>query len=62
MSWEGEDRTVDTLGATALPDGAVTTTIAFGQFDADASPDLSEDEIERTIREIRTAIEKSTSR
>lgn len=62
MCWEAQDRTVDTLGSTSLPDGAVTTTIAFGQLEAEAAPELSEDEIERTVREIRTAIERTTSR
>ncbi len=62
MCWEGDGRMIDTLSALTLPDGAVTTTIAFSQLDAEATPELSEDEIERTIREIRSAIEKSTSR
>ena len=62
MNWEGEGRTVDTLAGPPLPDGAVTTTIALGQLDAEAGADLSEDEIERTIREIRSAIEKTGSR
>jgi hypothetical protein len=62
MTWEGEDLSVDTTSATAMPDGAVTTTIAFGQLDADNAPELSEEEIERTIREIRSAIEKTSSR
>ena len=62
MTWEGEDLTVDTTSATAMPDGAVTTTIAFGQLEAETVPELSEEEIERTIREIRTAIEKTATR
>lgn len=62
MSWEGDDRTIDTLSSLALPDGAVTTTIAFGELESEGTPELSEAEIERTIREIRTAIAKSTSR
>jgi serine/threonine protein phosphatase PrpC len=62
MTWEGEDLSVDTTSATAMPDGAVTTTIAFGQLESDNAPELSEEEIERTIREIRSAIEKTSSR
>jgi len=62
MTWEGDERTVDTLSGLALPDGAVTTTIAFGQLDSESVPEISEEEIERTIREIRRAIEKTSSR
>ncbi len=62
MVWEGDGLVVDTMSAMAMPDGAVTTTIAFTQLEAESAPELSEEEIERTIREIRTAIEKSASR
>lgn len=62
MVWEGDSLMVDTMSAKAMPDGAVTTTIAFGQLEAESVPELSEDEIERTIREIRSAIEKTASR
>ena len=62
MSWEGDEGTIDTLSSLSLPDGAVTTTIAFGELESEGTPELSEAEIERTIREIRTAIEKSASR
>jgi hypothetical protein len=44
-----------------MPDGAVTTTIALGQLEGEEAPDLTEDEIERTIREIRAAIDRSGS-
>ncbi|MFO1196595.1 MAG: protein phosphatase 2C domain-containing protein [Burkholderiaceae bacterium] len=62
MCWEGEVRSIDTLSSVLVPDGAVTTTIGFGQLDPESAPELSDDEIERTIREIRSAIEKSASR
>lgn len=62
MNWDGEARMVDTLSGAMLPDGAVTTTIELGRLDPEPETELSEDEIERTIREIRTAIERSGSR
>ena len=43
-----------------MPDGAVTTTIGLeGVEFSEASGDLSDDEIEQTIREIKAAIERS---
>ena len=60
MQWEGEDPVESQVSSNEMPDGAVTTTI--GPDDADAhetSADLSEDEIEQTIREIKAAIERS---
>lgn len=62
MNWDSEARMVDTLSGAMLPDGAVTTTIELGRLDPEPAKELSEDEIERTIREIRTAIERSGSR
>lgn len=62
LNWDTEARMVDTLAGSPLPDGAVTTTIDLGQADAESQPELSEDDIERTIREIRSAIERSVSR
>ncbi len=62
MHWEGESLSVDTMAAPQLPDGAVTTTITLQPVDGEAVPDLSEDEIERTINEIRSAIEKTSAR
>ncbi|HWS74654.1 MAG TPA: PP2C family serine/threonine-protein phosphatase [Quisquiliibacterium sp.] len=62
MNWEGADQVAGTLSSSLLPDGAVTTTIALGQLDAEAAPDLTEDEIERTIREIRSAIDRTAGR
>lgn len=56
LLWEGD---ADGLSSEALPDGAVTTTIALAALDEAPAPDLTEDEIERTIREIRTAIDRS---
>ncbi len=61
LNWEGDERAIDTRAPMLLPDGAVTTTIGYGAPDEAPAPDLTEDEIERTIREIRTAIERSSS-
>jgi len=60
MRWEG-DGMGDGLSSASVPDGAITTTIALGPVDEESAPteDLSEDEIERTIAEIREAIERS---
>lgn len=60
MNWEGDERAIDTLSPAQLPEGAVTTTIGYGAPDEEPTPDLTEDEIERTIREIRSAIEKTS--
>lgn len=58
MTWEGEAGTgIHTAG---VPEGAITTTIAVGSHDAIAAGDaISDDEIERTIREIRAAISRT---
>jgi serine/threonine protein phosphatase PrpC len=59
MDWEGET-IADTLSSLDLPEGAFTSTIAqVLPHDPDAPSELSEDDIERTIREIRNAIDKS---
>lgn len=63
VRWESEA----VLGSTSseeLPDGAMTTTIAMGSGAADDGPtdEISDDEIERTIDEIRAAIERSAGR
>ncbi|MGE0806138.1 MAG: PP2C family serine/threonine-protein phosphatase [Burkholderiaceae bacterium] len=58
MSWEGES--VPLVSSSQVPDGAMTTTIAVGQVEDPAADDpMSEDEIERTIREIQEAIARS---
>ena len=62
MTWEGDERGIDTRSGPAPPEGAVTSTIAYGEVDAGPEPELSEEEIERTISEIRSAIEKSGAR
>ena len=62
MCWEGDPRSIDTLSSVLVPDGAVTTTIGFGSLDVEAPAELSEEEIERTISEIRSAIEKTATR
>ncbi|MFA7667383.1 MAG: PP2C family serine/threonine-protein phosphatase [Burkholderiaceae bacterium] len=55
MTWEGEAG--KGVQSAAVPDGAITTTIAVGPPDSAALGDaISEDEIERTIREIRAVI------
>jgi protein phosphatase len=60
MTW-GDDATAGVLlSSDDVPDGAITTTIAVGQLDAGSPAEvLSEDEIERTIREIREAISRT---
>jgi serine/threonine protein phosphatase PrpC len=52
---------IPTLSSLGLPDGAVTTTIAIGLNPGPESEatDLTEDEIERTIAEIQSAIQRS---
>ena len=62
MHWEGDALSVDTLASPQLPDGAVTTTITMQPVEVEPAADLSEDEIERTISEIRSAIEKTSAR
>jgi hypothetical protein len=63
LSWEGSDADgeLPTLSSINLPEGAVTTTIAIGQFDDDevSSSEMSEEDIERQISEIRQAILRS---
>jgi len=61
MTWGDADTAGGALlSSDDVPDGAITTTIAVGQLDAGSPADvLSEDEIERTIREIREAISRT---
>ncbi len=61
VRWEGDENDAD-LSSQLVPDGAVTTTISAGLDDVDDKVEITEDEIERTIREIREAIEKTGSR
>lgn len=58
VHWEGDD---NDLSSQEVPDGAITTTIIVGlEEEQNAEPEvISEDEIEKTIREIREAIEKT---
>ena len=63
LQWDStiEVEDIPTLSSLGLPDGAVTTTIAIGVApgpEAEGS-DLTEDEIERTIAEIQSAIQRS---
>ena len=59
MTWEAEDAEGAGLSSQDVPDGAITTTIAVGLIDETSAGDaLTEDEIERTIREIREAISR----
>jgi serine/threonine protein phosphatase PrpC len=60
MSWEDQERGVDTMSAGTLAAGGVTSTIVFDDLAADVSNPLSEDDIDRTISEIRSAIGKSS--
>lgn len=62
MTWGDAAPAGTVLSSDEVPDGAITTTIAVGQLDGDVSSEaLSEDEIERTIREIREAISRTGS-
>lgn len=58
LNWEGDER-AGAMSSALLPDGAVTTTIALGPLEEQELPDITEDEIERTIREIRDAITRT---
>ena len=62
VTWEGDLPQPQGLAGVPLADQAVTTTIALGGADADAGPDLTEEEIERAIREIREAIQRHGGR
>jgi len=60
MTWGDAPSAGALLSSDEVPEGAITTTIAVGQLDAASPADvLSEDEIERTIREIREAISRT---
>jgi PPM family protein phosphatase len=60
MTWEAIDALDQSVHSVQVPDGAITTTIAVGSpgEPEDADP-ITDDEIERTIREIREAIERT---
>ena len=64
MSWEGEQEGAYGVSSALVPDGAITTTIAVGSpEDGEAGVDaISDDEIERTIREIREVIARTGDR
>jgi len=63
LQWEGAELVDDmpTLSAIDLPEGAITTTIAFGRPDESASADLSDEDIDRQIADIQQAIRRSRS-
>ncbi len=62
MNWAGESAGGAEVSSEAVPEGAITTTIAVGPLDeGEGAERMSEDEIERTIREIRAAIDRSGS-
>lgn len=61
MLWEGVSDD-EMLSSLALPDGAFTSTIVQQVGEAAPERDLTEEEIERTIREIRSAIEKTNAK
>ena len=66
MAWEGEseDAVLSGVGVSSLavPDGAFTTTITVESAEDEVPRDITEDEIERAIREIRSAIDKTGGR
>lgn len=57
MHWD--DDSGEEVSSHLIPDGAVTTTISVGLEEEAEVEDITEDEIEQTIREIRDAIEKT---
>jgi len=60
MVWGAQEQASGTISSGEVPQGAMTTTIALSSAEPGAAGDvLSEEEIERTIREIREAIERS---
>lgn len=60
MTWEAADSIDQGIQSVLVPDGAITTTIAVGPPAEPEDPDpISDEEIERTIREIREAIERT---
>jgi hypothetical protein len=58
MHWD--DDSGEEVSSHLIPDGAVTTTISVGLEEEAEVEDITEDEIEQTIREIRDAIEKTS--
>ena len=62
MAWEGAgENDLPTLSAIDLPDGAITTTIAFGRPEqaGAVAPPLTDEDIERQIADIQRAIRRS---
>jgi hypothetical protein len=60
MTWQAGDAQGDGLSSQDVPDGAITTTIAVALIDEAAPAEsMTDDEIERTIREIREAIART---
>ena len=56
MTWEGERSRLSELPPFMAPEPAVTTTIATGPVEPEELTEITEEEIERTIQEIRQAI------
>ncbi|MFT4100221.1 MAG: serine/threonine-protein phosphatase [Burkholderiaceae bacterium] len=60
FTWEGESAAAaGGVSSSTLPEGAYTSTIMPHVPTGESARELSEDEIERTIREIRSAIDKT---
>lgn len=62
VSWEDDMPPAPGWPDTALAEQAITTTIALGGAEPDGGADLTEEEIERAIREIRDAIRRHGGR
>jgi PPM family protein phosphatase len=64
LVWEGEGDGATGAGVATdgLGEGSFTTTIIEEIPESEPQRDLTEDEIERTISEIKSAIERSNSR
>jgi PPM family protein phosphatase len=62
LHWDGDELRHDGVPAQELADATFTTTIVAHLDEAEPERDITEDEIEKTILEIRNAIEKSNAR
>jgi 2,4-dienoyl-CoA reductase-like NADH-dependent reductase (Old Yellow Enzyme family) len=61
LHWEG-DSADEMLSSLTLPDGAFASTIVARMDETASERELTEEDIERTIQEIRKAIEQSNAR
>ncbi|MEK9775469.1 MAG: PP2C family serine/threonine-protein phosphatase [Quisquiliibacterium sp.] len=62
MSWEDADKGVDTSSGDGSVDGGVTTTIVYQRLDGDQGHEMSDEDLEKTVQEIRQAIDRGVKR